>query len=95
MNRRSEHDHGLLWVKYGPMYSVNNNEIIEQFVDKYVTCNNSLLPLHLKDLQMQKHRQICKKKNQVDTPPSSLMDSTTNPKVNSGRKKSWGVFPGL
>jgi hypothetical protein len=47
------------------MYGVNSNETIEQFVDKYVTSNNSLLPSHLKDSQMHKHRQTCRKKNQV------------------------------
>jgi len=31
----------------------------------------------------------------VDAPPSSLMDLTANPKVNDGRKMSWGVFLGL
>ncbi len=56
MNRGSEHGHGLLWIKNGPMYGVDNNETIEQFVDKYVRFNNSLLLFHLKDLQMHKHR---------------------------------------
>ncbi len=64
-NRGSEHDHGLLWIKNGPTYGVNSIETIEQFVDKYVTSNNSLLPSHLKNLQMHKHRQTWRKKNQV------------------------------
>ncbi len=64
-NKGSEHDHGLLWIKNGPTYGVDNNEIIKQFVDKYVTSNNLLLPSHLKDSQMHKHRQTCRKKNQV------------------------------
>jgi hypothetical protein len=61
-NRGSEHDHGLLWIKNGPMYGVDSNETIEQFVNKYVISNNSLFPLHLKDLQMHKHKQTCRKK---------------------------------
>jgi len=56
-NRGSEHDHGLLWIKNGPTYGVNNIETIEQFVDKYVTFNNSSLSFHLKNSQMHKHRQ--------------------------------------
>jgi hypothetical protein len=48
-NRRTEHAHDLLWIKNGPTYDVDSNETIEPFVDKYVTFNNSLLPLHLKD----------------------------------------------
>jgi hypothetical protein len=30
-----------------------------------------------------------------DAPPSSLMDSIANPKVNNGRKRNWGVLPSL
>jgi hypothetical protein len=33
-NRRSEHDHGLLWIKDAPIYGVDSNETIEQFVKK-------------------------------------------------------------
>jgi hypothetical protein len=47
------------------MYGVNSNETIEQFVDKYVTSNNSLFFSHLKDSQMHKHKQTYRKKNQV------------------------------
>ncbi len=64
-NKGNEHDHGLLLIKNGPTYGVDSNEIIEQFVDKYVTSNNSLFPSHLKYSQMHKHRQTCRKKNQV------------------------------
>jgi hypothetical protein len=42
-NRGSEHDHGLLCTKDGPICGVDSNETIEQFVDKYVTSNISLL----------------------------------------------------
>ncbi len=28
-NHRSEHDHGLLWIKRAPMYGVHTNEEIE------------------------------------------------------------------
>ncbi len=64
-NRGNEHYHGLLWIKNGPTYGANSNETIEQFVYKYVTSNNSLLPLHLKDSQKHKHEQTSRKKNQV------------------------------
>ncbi len=46
-----------------PTYGVDSNETIEQFVYKYVTSNNSLFPSHLKDSQMHKHGQTCRKKN--------------------------------
>jgi hypothetical protein len=58
-NRGSEHDHGLLWMKNGPTYGVDNNKTIKQAIDKYVTSNNLLLLSHLK------HKQTCRKKNQV------------------------------
>jgi hypothetical protein len=29
-----------------------------------------------------------------DTPPSSLMDSIASPKVNNGKKQSWGTLSG-
>jgi hypothetical protein len=45
-NKGSEHDHGVLWIKDAPNYGVNNNETIGQFVNKYVTLNNSLVPSH-------------------------------------------------
>jgi len=59
---RNEHDHGLLWIKDAPIYGIDSNETIQQFVDKYVTLNISLLPSHLQDSQMHKHRQSYRKK---------------------------------
>ncbi len=35
-NHGSEDDHDLLWVKDTPIYGINTNEKIENFVDKYV-----------------------------------------------------------
>jgi hypothetical protein len=55
-NKGSEYDHGLLWIKDASIYGVDNNETIGQFVDKYVTLNNSLVLSHLQDSQMHKHR---------------------------------------
>ncbi len=62
-NRGSEHNHGLLCIKNGPTYGVDSNQTNKQFVNKYVTSNNSLFPSHLKNLQMHKHKQTYKKKN--------------------------------
>jgi hypothetical protein len=39
-NRRSEYDHGFLWIKNGPTYGGDSIETIEQFVNKYVTFSN-------------------------------------------------------
>jgi hypothetical protein len=43
-------------------YGIDNNETIQQFVDKYVTLNISLLPSHLQDSQLHKHQQTYRKK---------------------------------
>jgi hypothetical protein len=44
-NHESEHDHhGLLWIKNAPMYGVQTNEKIEQFVNMYISYDVSLLP---------------------------------------------------
>jgi hypothetical protein len=36
----SEHDHGFLWVANALAYGLNFNQIIENFVDKYITCDS-------------------------------------------------------
>jgi hypothetical protein len=46
-NCGSEHDHGLLWIKDAPIYGINTNEEIENFVDKYISYDVSLLPIIL------------------------------------------------
>jgi hypothetical protein len=38
-NRGNEHDHALLWIEGSLVYGADNNSQIEQFVDKYITCN--------------------------------------------------------
>jgi hypothetical protein len=64
-NCGSEHDHGLLWIKDAPIYGINTNEKIKLFVDKYISCNLSLLPITLQNAQQHQHTQTCKKKNHV------------------------------
>jgi hypothetical protein len=41
----SEHDHGVVWIDSVPIYKMNSNEKSESFIDKYITCDKSLLPL--------------------------------------------------
>ena len=40
-NRGAEHEHGFLWVENAPIYGINSNSDIENFVKKYLTCNIS------------------------------------------------------
>jgi len=64
-NCGSEHDHGLLWIKDAPIYGINTNEEIENCVDKYISCDVSLLPITLQNAQQYQHTQTCKEKNHV------------------------------
>jgi hypothetical protein len=48
-NHCNEHEHHLLWIKDAPMYGINTNEEIEKFVDKYISCDVSLLPFTLQN----------------------------------------------
>jgi hypothetical protein len=45
----SKHDHGLLWVANAPIYGLDSNNAIENFVDKYISCdNNKIEPIFTK-----------------------------------------------
>jgi hypothetical protein len=37
----SQHDNGLLWIANAPIYGLDSNNAIENFVDKYVSCDNN------------------------------------------------------
>jgi len=40
-----QHDHGFLWVANAPIYGLDSNNVIENFVYKYISCdNNNLAP---------------------------------------------------
>jgi hypothetical protein len=36
----SEHEHALIWIKNAPKFKTNSTQVIEQFVDKYITTNS-------------------------------------------------------
>jgi hypothetical protein len=38
-NYGSGHNNGLLWVANAPTYGLEFNKIIENIVDKYITCD--------------------------------------------------------
>jgi len=61
-NCGSEHEHGLLWIKNAPIYGINTIEEIKIFVDKYISCNVSLLPITLQNAQQHEHTSTFKKK---------------------------------
>jgi hypothetical protein len=64
-SRGSQHDHGLSWVANAPIYGLDSNNVIENFVDKYISCDNNKLPPNLREVQTHCHKKTCTKKNQV------------------------------
>jgi hypothetical protein len=55
--------YGLKMHQY--MELIQMNKLIKLFVDKYISCNLSLLPITLQNAQQHQHTQTCKKKNHV------------------------------
>jgi hypothetical protein len=62
-HRENEHNHGLLWVKDALMYEVHTNEKIEWFINKFISCDISLLLNPLLNAQQHQHTCTCKKKD--------------------------------
>jgi hypothetical protein len=60
-NRGNEHDHALLWIEGAPVYGADNNSQIEQFVDKYITCNTDHLDPELAKVHRHYHTRSCRK----------------------------------
>jgi hypothetical protein len=48
-NHCYEYEHHLLWIIDAPLYGINTNEKNENFVDKYISCDVSLLPFTLQN----------------------------------------------
>jgi len=64
-NFESEYDYGLLWIKDVLMYGMHKNEEIEKFLNMYISCDVSLLPNPLQNVQQHQHTCTCGKKNVV------------------------------
>lgn len=37
------YDHGLLWIENAPYFCVSSNEVIEHFVNKYLTMDETII----------------------------------------------------
>jgi exonuclease III len=61
-NRGSEHEHGLLWIEDAPIYGRDNNSEIENFLDKYITCDTDHLDPALAKFHRHYHTRSCKKR---------------------------------
>jgi hypothetical protein len=60
-----EVDHGLLWVANAPIYGLDSNNAIKNFVDKYISCDDNKLAPKFHKAQRHRHKKICRKKNQA------------------------------
>jgi hypothetical protein len=61
----SSHDHRFFYIKDAPIYGINSNDEIQSFLDKYITCDKSLLLINLCESQLHHHKWTCHKKNQL------------------------------
>jgi hypothetical protein len=52
----------LLWIEGAPVYGADNNSKIEQFVDKYITCNTDHLDPELAKVHIHYHTRRCRKR---------------------------------
>ncbi len=85
----SQHDHELLWVANAPIYGLDSNNAIENFVDKYISCDNNKLVPNLCEAQTHHHKKTCRKKNECICQfnfPWPPMEKNTN---------SWTIFNGI
>jgi hypothetical protein len=64
-NHGNKHDHGLLWVVNALTHGLDSNKIIENFVDKYITCENDKLPPNFHEVQRHHHQKTSKKKKKT------------------------------
>jgi hypothetical protein len=64
-SHETQHDHGLLWVANAPIYGLDSNNAIENFVDKYISYHNNKLVPNFCEVQTHRHKKTCRKRNQA------------------------------
>ena len=63
-HRGSKHDHGLLWIENAPICGIDSNATIENFINRYILCDNHILTSNFREAQIHRHKKTCRKKNQ-------------------------------
>jgi len=59
----SQYNHGFLWIANAPTYSLDSNNVIENFVDKYISCDNHKLAPIFSEVETHRHKKTHRKKN--------------------------------
>ena len=100
--RGSPHAHTLLWIKGAPKYGVDDDQVVCDFIDQYVTCKIPSDDEELKDmillLQRHSHSSYCRKRGSCQfnfpKPPSpytliasKLYDDKNNSSLKSNKAK--------
>ncbi len=57
-------------LKNAPMFGNSSNKDIENFVNKYLTTNQSILQNKICATQIHQHKQTCKEKTPINLPIS-------------------------
>ena len=60
-NRGNEHVHFMLWIKDTPIFGQCKNINIEDFIDKYISCDSTLLDEKLVKMQTHHHTKTVQK----------------------------------
>ena len=96
-SRGSPHAHTLIWVEEAPKFGIDDNKLVCEFIDKYVTCSIPREEGKLKEqvllLQQHKHSSYCRRnKNcrfKFPHPPSKntlITSPTTDDNFNDASK---------
>ena len=60
-NWGNEHVHFMLWLQDVPVFGHCNNTTLEDFIDKYISSDSTLLDPHLLKMKTHHHTKTCKK----------------------------------
>ena len=74
--RGSPHAHCVIWVKDAPKYGIDDDQLVCDFIDQYITCGIPSEEGKLKELvlllQQHKHSSYCRAQNNVRPPANFL-----------------------
>jgi hypothetical protein len=51
-----------LWVQNVPTFSISKNVDFESFGDKYLTTNQTMISIEIRNMQIHQHKRTCRKK---------------------------------